>query len=580
MAAACATEKPPICSGNSSCDLAENALESLQVTVTNMSGTSVTMQMSPKDSLMEVKRWLSVRLNQPVWSFILVRDVDFLQDDSVLLGELCPAGEAGRNLDLSLVVSRQLPVDVEENTQAVLSIIHRCANNAMHKFYDRYASPWGRDSITSTYRSSATGTSAMFLPDSHTRAARKRRERLQLALRRGRRGLHPVSRVPRYAGPRVVEHCGPAQGKVSAQHTDYNIWTFRTGCESTLQQGMVDFARTSGGLLHYMLQKLRGPGLLRGFELMLDGGAAVGTLDKAGRTPLHVAAQLGRGLVAELLLRRRGELALRELVLRRASDGRTALEMASAHLLRRHPADVRGEEDFALARVCCDLAAVEAQHMVPGVLEGLRARLAQAATHLSLLRRPCAQPITRKEVLRQAGLVLADLHLHSEADLWEGWPWAFLSFNTPGVAVATAVTVSTGPVGALRRLLVADMLEENKNNRWFADRDRVPAIVRSYSELMGSDCDSVVFHQEPPVTDDFVADFEENKARNKKWERLFFSSRRTTRVPWAAAPGGRLSRSSRMARRLPNGRPDCWGRRCGRKGEEPLSAQCVDEYES
>jgi len=443
----------------------------IAVSILRMSGASLEITADEQDSVSDLKFEVSQQLCLSPWKLILLHGDALLEEPRQLLRELHfdgaevgagagvgGGGPGGGRLELSLVVSSKVPTEVAENTERLMVLLKtiRCRRPVS------YSCP----SFPTSRSPSSVRLEAPFQPDSHTRAARKIRERRLRDFRmgKGHRGAPP--RMPAYCGPRVVENaplCNPAL------FCSAPSGFLGQDLERCLQEGLVDFhAHACGGLLHFALRTLKGPGLVHAAALMLAGGTRINYPNRDRQTAMHVACRLGRGCVAERLLGCRANACLVD------ANGHTALDCAMRHLERRHPEDMRGEEDFALARVCCALlatrrtaAAGTATCAGPSAvaLIAARAGLAQAALELALFCPPGSRRVTRAEVWRRATPLAGEASAFENEDLWQGWPWAFLSFSEAVECERGCDGVIDPTFASLRKCLVDNMLTETSGDQ-------------------------------------------------------------------------------------------------------------------
>mmetsp|Transcript_144279 Transcript_144279/g.462102 ORF Transcript_144279/g.462102 Transcript_144279/m.462102 type:complete len:643 (+) Transcript_144279:742-2670(+) len=552
----------------------------IAVSILRMSGASLEITANEQDSVSDLKFEVSQQLCLSPWNLILLHGDALLEEPRQLLRELPfdvaevgagggvgGVGPGGGRLELSLVVSSQIPSEVAENTERIMVLLKTIRRPPVSYWSTR----------VSTSRSTSSVLQAPFQPDSHSRAARKIRERRLRDFRMGKGSRGAPPRMPVYCGPRVIENaplCKPAFGSAPSGFLGQDL-------ERCLQEGLVDFyAHACGGLLHFALRTLKGPGLVQAAALMLAGGTRINAPNRDRQTAVHVACRLGRGCVAERLLGCRANACLVD------ANGHTALDCAMHHLQRRHPEDMRGEEDFALARVCCALLAARRTAAAgtaacagpsAAALTAARAGLAQAALELALFCPPGSRRVTRAEVWRRATPLAGEASAFENEDLWQGWPWAFLSFSE-------AVECERGCDGgidrtfaSLRKCLVGNMLTETSgpsgggrscvyrgcdSDGWRSSDFGFEAAVAEAAEVVAAAAEAW----------DLQAEHERRKERNLKWR--VRKPRRSRRVPWATAPGGKESRSSRLARRLPSDRKQFWGRKDPRRASSLTWSSC------
>merc|ERR1712113_119187 len=144
------------------------------------------------------------------------------------------------------------------------------------------------------------------------------------------------------------------------------------------------------------------------------------------------------------------------------------------------------------------------------------------------------------------GLEQTGLDAFDKSDLWAGWPTAFLTFGTP----AERPNHHFDPdFVRVRACLVASSVCASKGAkpRWYDWADVPWTEIEEEVEQLKLDYKCDLW-----------------KSRNRKWKDHVTTKRRVRRVPWATTNGSAVSRSSRLARRLPKCRRHLWARE--RKG--------------
>jgi len=306
-------------------------------------------------------------------------------------------------------------------------------------------------------------------------------------------------------------------------------------------QGDIDFNYKGNNLLERAVANLP-PGDVEDFaSVLMNGGADVNHSSRDGYTPLLSACSRGLAKVARVLLQRgarRHETGPR---------GSTALEEALAFF--RACVDCRAyerEEDLDLGRLCCSLRSdsIEmARRQGLPELTSARLRLSEAATEKALLGNTSVT-LTQEETLAKSGLDKSFAE-GLGPELWEGWPYAFLTF---GLDIPTsAKTASRDFTNARSRILSFKLGQEN-------EKKRDAPCVRGFddSDVESQDCYicecSICC---PELYIGFGEWAEEVKTRNRKWDMKTRDGRRSRRVPVANGVRGH-SYSARMARRMPS----------------------------
>ncbi|CAE7656372.1 mtpn [Symbiodinium microadriaticum] len=343
-------------------------------------------------------------------------------------------------------------------------------------------------------------------------------------------------------------------------------------------QGDIDFNYKGNNLLERAVANLP-PGDVEDFaSVLMNGGADVNHSSRDGYTPLLSACSRGLAKVARVLLQRgarRHETGPR---------GSTALEEALAFF--RACVDCRAyerEEDLDLGRLCCSLRSdsIEmARRQGLPELTSARLRLSEAATEKALLGNTSVT-LTQEETLAKSGLDKSFAE-GLGPELWEGWPYAFLTF---GLDIPTsAKTASRDFTNARSRILSFKLGQENEKKRdapcvrGFDDSDVESQELELKLEKLGlvpprkhGVFDAAGFALPLPwqrriVQDCYICECsiccpelyigfgewaEEVKTRNRKWDMKTRDGRRSRRVPVANGVRGH-SYSARMARRMPS----------------------------
>jgi len=301
--------------------------------------------------------------------------------------------------------------------------------------------------------------------------------------------------------------------------------------QQALLYGELDFHYDGDNMLELLLKNPHSFVIQSFMSLLLRGGACVNSPSNDGYTPLLTACR--RGLSKEInLLLQHGANPQQQL-----PNGDDALVSALNffHACSKvNDVNARPlQEDLDLGRICCILRANNIQSatgLLP--LEEARLKLSQAAIELALLA-PAAVSLCQKRILEKSAVDPAVAEAFGE-DLWAGWPTAFFTFSRQIPKVGHAWDKDF--LAARRQILRYDQ-------RCF-DEERV------YTQDCWCPLCCPSLNDSPLETDSFVTCYQLRKGQNKKWEASKGNVRRSRLARFASSSGG-VSRSSRMARKLP-----------------------------
>eukprot|EP00405_Crypthecodinium_cohnii_P024378 CAMPEP_0206486952 /NCGR_PEP_ID=MMETSP0324_2-20121206/41327_1 /ASSEMBLY_ACC=CAM_ASM_000836 /TAXON_ID=2866 /ORGANISM="Crypthecodinium cohnii, Strain Seligo" /LENGTH=559 /DNA_ID=CAMNT_0053965291 /DNA_START=203 /DNA_END=1882 /DNA_ORIENTATION=+ len=521
-----------------------------------MSGECIEVTLDKQDTLLDLLSYLADREQLPIWAIKLIAEGELLTNVRLLLGDiLCmgsPIGpvstDAVPNLDVSMVIQSSPPTEAIQQTKAFVRTTEQLLPNT-----PRYFRPRGVGA-TFPYSSALPVESSMFQKDSHTRASRKQRERRLRDVKRRRRGANVGRKVAPYNGPRVIEYASPAKTSSIKLASIFNYAGFLRQKEDDVFFIDLDWpSRDSGGLVHWALQKIRGPALVPVVARLLDARARVDQPNHVQQTLLHVACSLGRGALGKLLLERKANGNAR------CHAGRLPLEYAMKHCRERISDDVRVEDDREFMGLMCNLMDM-APLPTADPIKVARLKLCRATIRKLLLSRP----VVRFERPR--------LNYEFERQLWRGWPLSFLSFEGALHGPGEEPPIVVEPAFAAARQISLAQLETQLSeyrrfpeDRWWRQSRQShwsysdSGSVYSYDAFFfpGSWCDcrccQASRRRAGPSTLDraFVEDYDEYKSRNLKWRDGCENHRGRTRVPFRTPRGGRHAFSAKLARKLP-----------------------------
>jgi len=308
--------------------------------------------------------------------------------------------------------------------------------------------------------------------------------------------------------------------------------------------GEVDFDYDGDNMLELLLKNPCSFVIEIFMDSLLAGGACVNSPSNDGYTPLLTACSRGLGEEANLLLEH-GASPRQHL-----PNGDDALISALKFFQACSEVNARSrQEDLHLGWTCCILRAAHirsATGLLP--LEEARLKLSQAAIELALLA-PAAVSLCQKRILEKSAVDPAVAEAFGE-DLWAGWPQAFFTFS---LQIPKVVHDWDKDFSVARQRILAYKLGNCEkvpvDNQRRAFRPRYFDEYSVYSDVCTCPfcCPSLYNSLE---TDSFVTSYQLRKDQNRKWETSKANARRTRRAPFASS-SGRVSRSSRMARKLP-----------------------------
>ena len=301
--------------------------------------------------------------------------------------------------------------------------------------------------------------------------------------------------------------------------------------QQALLYGELDFHYDGDNMLELLLKNPHSFVIQSFMSLLLRGGACVNSPSNDGYTPLLTACRRGLSKQIKHLLQ------LGANPQQQLPNGDDALVSALNffHACSKvNDVNARPlQEDLDLGRTCCIFRATNIQSatgLLP--LEEARLKLSQAAIELALLARAGAS-LCQKRILEKSGMDPALTEAFGE-DLWAGWPTAFFTFSGQIPKVGHAWDKDF--LAARHKILRYDQ-------RCF-DEERV------YTQDCWCPLCCPSLNDSPLETDSFVTCYQLRKGQNKKWEASKGNVRRSRLARFASSSGG-VSRSSRMARKLP-----------------------------
>eukprot|EP00931_Biecheleriopsis_adriatica_P106011 TRINITY_DN80528_c0_g1_i1.p1 TRINITY_DN80528_c0_g1~~TRINITY_DN80528_c0_g1_i1.p1 ORF type:complete len:248 (-),score=28.43 TRINITY_DN80528_c0_g1_i1:47-790(-) len=200
-----------------------------------------------------------------------------------------------------------------------------------------------------------------------------------------------------------------------------------------------------------------------------------------------------------------------------------------------------------------------------GDVAEIRASLARAATELALLWPSNGRHLTKEEVAKKAGLSASSLKAFG-AQVWAGWPTAFLSFDEAVLTRCTGTQFDSKFVTARSFVVAGEWLEVTcQKNKWHpAAAKREATTDHQVPEFQCATSSSS--HQERGLSAEFqdtetavAEDRELAKSRNFKCKvfrniKHQRNKQQIHRIPWLVAPDIRASRSTKSARRMARAR--------------------------
>ena len=310
--------------------------------------------------------------------------------------------------------------------------------------------------------------------------------------------------------------------------------------------GDVAFHFHGDSLLELLLRNCPQAEIAEPMSWMLAGGASVNQRSSDGSTPLLSACCRGLGKEGLVLLQHgakpRDKLPDEDDALVSALKFFEACETVNARAR---------EEDLDLGLLCCALRASNIgrakDKKLLSQLEEARLTLSQAAIEVALVASPRIE-LSKSKILEKSGMDVGLAEALGE-ELWAGWPTAFFTFSDKipqdpedwdgffSVARSRILSYHFG-----KDPQVPNHTISRRGRRVFHDSDDESAVYVCTCPYCSS-------NGNPLETDSFVTCYEEYKSQNQKWKTSKANAPRRRRAPYSSTE--RVSRSSRMARRLP-----------------------------
>jgi hypothetical protein len=530
------------------------------------------------------------------WKVVLMAG-DAEVNDHHLLAELCAHDDC--NLQVCALLQEAMPQDVLDNTRMVLNCIAKAEETPISWRINKarscrpsagvVAKPCTKQNLQPRIRSHRSHL--------HQSVANKKRtNRMENARRMGR----TVAREPEHGywrrewgGPMVQLKfvqlprkmpCAKPRAQFRNLSCGLRFWHhYQNPCadpiphmplsipdsvKQDIKVGRVALRGAVGqrSLLLAALRRLVGPSLLELTDLLLRGGENVNVRDGNGMQPLHVACSLGRGKLALLLLKHGAHIHTI------SWRGATPLDCALNYF---HEAVCSSSpdywEDVDLVRACCQMRRSSCESVQTNVpLDAARMNLSTVATELALLK-PYGATLTKEEVKSKSDISAAALQAFGD-ELWEGWPHAFLSLRQAVDQPFGRTHYDPHFVNARWNLVCGIFRTHYEGCNARVRTAQRPSAAPSFDR---SDTASTFDCRSECVAVD-AADYFFDDCRGEDWwlsRKYRCDSRRPLRVPWKYAENdwrapsrcsARVSRSSRLARQMPNGtsnRAKAWSRR-------------------
>eukprot|EP00438_Fugacium_kawagutii_P028945 Skav223610 [mRNA] locus=scaffold1522:45044:46579:- [translate_table: standard] len=301
-----------------------------------------------------------------------------------------------------------------------------------------------------------------------------------------------------------------------------------------IRKGEVDFNFQGENFLELVISNFPKFSVDKYVNLLLTSGASLNSPSRDCYTPLLTACARGFGQIAETLLKYGANPDA-------TYEGADALHSALKFFEACVNANSRERtEDLQLAKFCCKLRDLKIKRVLPTLspLGQARLKLSQLATKMAVLASPGFE-LSKAKVLERSELSEKDAEDFG-ADLWAGWPLAFLTFE---LDLQEGRDYDKYFVYARARVLVYHVQVYHTRNEYHLD------------DTSSEACSDSSYHCDCPVCcpwmyESLASFYEAYKEQNRKWDTAKSNHRRSRRVP-VAMVSKRASYSSRLAKKMP-----------------------------
>eukprot|EP00438_Fugacium_kawagutii_P001290 Skav221262 [mRNA] locus=scaffold174:76216:78015:- [translate_table: standard] len=310
-----------------------------------------------------------------------------------------------------------------------------------------------------------------------------------------------------------------------------------------IRKGEVDFNFQGENFLELVISNFPKFSVDKYVNLLLTSGASLNSPSRDCYTPLLTACARGFGQIAETLLKYGANPDA-------TYEGADALHSALKFFEACVNASSRERtEDLQLAKFCCHLRDLKIKRVLPTLspLGQARLKLSQLATKVAVLASPGFE-LSKAKVLERSGLSEKDAEDFG-ADLWAGWPLAFLTFE---LDLKEGRDYDKYFVYARARVLVYHVHESLKKptRNEYPDDTSSEACSDSSYHCDCSVCCPWMYESCREHYESLASYYEAYKEQNRKWDTAKSNHRRSRRVP-VALGSKRASYSSRLAKKMP-----------------------------
>eukprot|EP00438_Fugacium_kawagutii_P017130 Skav204404 [mRNA] locus=scaffold4169:156635:158143:+ [translate_table: standard] len=288
-----------------------------------------------------------------------------------------------------------------------------------------------------------------------------------------------------------------------------------------IRKGEVDFNFQGDNFLELVISNFPKFNIDKYVNLLLTSGASLNSPSRDGYTPLLAACARGFGQIAETLLKYGANP---DATYKKADALLSALKFFEACV---NASSHKRTEDLQLAKFCCQLRDLKIKRVLPTLspLGQARLKLSQLAPKMAVLASPGFE-LSKAKVLERSGLSEKDAEDFG-ADLWAGWPLAFLSFELDLKEGRDCDKYFVYARARVLRVLVyhvPESLKKPTRNEYHLD------------DTSSEACSDSSYHCDCPVCcpwmyESLASYYETYKEQNRKWHTAKSNHRRSRRVP-------------------------------------------------